>query len=247
MTSDADRAALAEIVRETAAYCLSRFDAAASPAVEVKGCRDFVSEVDRAAERIARARLSAVFPGIPIVGEELGGSPCERYFVVDPLDGTTNFLNGLPIWGVSMALMVEGRPVLAAIEAPALDLRMSARAADRPIGNLAFPTSQAALFAVGRNPTWSTLERQATETSLENAGATVVSLGSCAVSLALVAQGKLQGYVERRTRLWDCAAGMLLCETAGCRVRLVPDSNLATWTDISVECGSAFSTLLPVL
>lgn len=76
---------------------------------ERKGAGDYVTEVDRASERAIREVLGAG-PDIPVVGEEGGGEPGERYWVVDPLDGTTNYLHGFPVVGVSVALAVSDRP-----------------------------------------------------------------------------------------------------------------------------------------
>src|SRR6266513_2823142 len=73
--------------------------------VETKGAGDYVTEVDRASERAIGDLLAASTPDIPMIGEELGGAGSERYWVVDPLDGTTNFVHRFPVVGVSVALI----------------------------------------------------------------------------------------------------------------------------------------------
>ena len=85
-----------------------------------KGAGDYVTEVDRASENAIAAFLRNATSGIPVVGEEYGGSAGGRYWLVDPLDGTTNFVHGFPIVGVSVALVEEGRPMAGAIHAPFL-------------------------------------------------------------------------------------------------------------------------------
>lgn len=204
---------------EVARFCLAEFRRAMSPRFEEKSPRDYISVVDQAAEDLTRQRLRTAFPDVPILGEERGGTRGPRYWCIDPIDGTTNFLSGLPIWGVSIGMIVEGEPVLGAINAPALEIAIAgqcgltaARTGDR--------RNFGKLVAVGRNPSWETSERQRCEMALETAGYTVVSLGSTAVSLALVAQGDLAGYHEHRIYIWDCAAGMAICRAAGIPIRL---------------------------
>ena len=84
------------------------------------GPGDYVTEVDRRSERAIMTVLIEGAPDVPVVGEEEGGHRGERYWVVDPLDGTTNFLHGFPLVGVSVALVEHGRPVVGVVHAPFL-------------------------------------------------------------------------------------------------------------------------------
>ncbi|WP_172296002.1 inositol monophosphatase family protein [Pseudoruegeria sp. HB172150] len=240
MTADLLETA-SKVAGEVGTFCLARFQDGGSYNVSVKSARDFVSDVDMAAERLARDRLAATCPGIPVVGEEQGGTPGERYWLVDPLDGTTNFLSGLPFWGVSLALMEKGQPVLGAVTAPALGLHLcggpGGLECHGPLRGC--PHRFNALVAVGRNGNWSPSERAAWELQLERDGQTIVSLGSCAISLALVALGRLGGYVERRTRLWDCAAGEVLCRAAGREV-VLPGADKGLFVDVFAGAGTRF-------
>lgn len=97
-----------------------------APQPELKGRADYVTEADRAAERAIREILTAEEPGVAVVGEELGGEPASRYWLVDPLDGTVNFLHRFPIVGVSVALIEEGRPAAGAVHAPYMDTTFTA-------------------------------------------------------------------------------------------------------------------------
>src|SRR5207244_1317380 len=90
-------------------------------AAESKGAGDYVTAVDRESEDAIRSFLQTETPEIPVLAEEGGGDTGERYWTVDPLDGTTNFLHGFPIVGVSVALVEEGRPVAGAVLAPFRD------------------------------------------------------------------------------------------------------------------------------
>ncbi|MCJ7832371.1 MAG: inositol monophosphatase, partial [Actinobacteria bacterium] len=85
-----------------------------------KGEGDYVTEVDHAAEALISQMLTSDFPDIPIQAEEGGGSASERYWCVDPLDGTTNFIHGFPAVGVSIALIEDGRPTVGVVHAPFL-------------------------------------------------------------------------------------------------------------------------------
>src|SRR5437870_3724808 len=92
----------------------------ARSAPQAKGEGDYVTEVDRASERAITRLLARGSPEIPIVGEEEGGDTGPRYWVVDPLDGTTNYVHGFPVVGVSIALVEARRPILGVVHAPFL-------------------------------------------------------------------------------------------------------------------------------
>ena len=93
---------------------------------EVKSPGDYVTEVDRSAEQAAIRVLRAGAPDIAILAEESGGVRNDRMWVIDPVDGTTNFVRGFPVVGVSVALVEEGRPVVGAVIAPLLGEAWSA-------------------------------------------------------------------------------------------------------------------------
>ncbi|TYC77979.1 hypothetical protein FMN63_03710 [Stappia sp. BW2] len=225
-----------EVAEEVGAFCLSNWGHVDPADIEAKAPRDFVSTVDRKAEDIARDRLLHYYPDIPVVGEERGGKAEGTFWIVDPLDGTSNFLSGLPLWCVSIGLVREGVPVLGAIVAPAL--KFSVSATTQGSGDVTtispFPGGFNRCIAVGRNPGSSRARRETREVDLEEAGFTLVNLGSCALSLAFVATGRLGGYVEFGTRLWDCAAGAAICKAAARPLRL---GCIAEEFRIDIEAG----------
>jgi myo-inositol-1(or 4)-monophosphatase len=94
---------------------------------ESKGPNDWVTSVDRDAEAAALAILGMATPEIPLLGEESGGEGGERCWVVDPVDGTTNFVRGFPMVGVSVALMEAGEPTVGVVNAPEIGQRWTAR------------------------------------------------------------------------------------------------------------------------
>jgi myo-inositol-1(or 4)-monophosphatase len=192
---------------------------------ERKGAGDYVTEVDRTSEEAIREHLAGATPDIPVLAEEGGGSAGERYWAVDPLDGTTNFLIGLPVVAVSVALVQAGRPLVGAVQAPVLGLAFSAargqgawsgrerlhvseRPAERAIVATAFPFRKRSLFERYRPVLESVLAW----------GEDIRRAGAAALDLAWVAAGVLDGYFELNLSVWDVAAGAILVEEAGGRV-----------------------------
>ena len=224
------------VVDAIGAFCLDHFNAIGREDIAKKGPRDFVTHVDLEAEDIGRQLLHDLAPNVPVVGEERGGSIGTAYWILDPLDGTTNFLAGLPYWSVSLGYMEHRYPKAGVISIPAMRMTLSSADERRPTERgMGLGTSNG-LVAVGRNPLWAPKDRLAYETAIEEQGQTVVSLGSCAASIALVARGQLAGYVEKRTRLWDCAAGVAICRAAGLATTITaPDPQMC----VDVAVGSA--------
>ncbi|WP_372836702.1 inositol monophosphatase family protein [Puniceibacterium confluentis] len=195
--------------------------------VSMKGAGDFVSKADYAAEKILRDELMGARPTYGWLGEEseeVAGQDPTRRWVVDPLDGTTNFLHGLPHWCISIALEHKGQIVSGVVFDPAKDemfyaekgagawlndskrLRVSGRS--RMIE---------AVFATGvpfaaKKTLPATLQDLA-RLMPECAG--VRRWGAAALDLAYVAAGRYDGYWERELKLWDIAAGSLIAQEAG--------------------------------
>jgi myo-inositol-1(or 4)-monophosphatase len=196
------------------------------PVAEAKGAGDYVTDVDRASERAIREILGEGTPDIPVVGEEAGGRGGRRSWVVDPLDGTTNYLHGFPVVGVSVALVEEGRPTVGVVHAPFLgqtflgarglgarartggreaEARVSGRPVEQAVVGTGFPFRRKDLIprylatfeaSLGR---FEDLRRP----------------GAAALDLAWVATGAFEGFFELGLAQWDVAAGALLIEEAG--------------------------------
>ena len=195
--------------------------------VSMKGAGDFVSRADMEAERILREELMGARPNYGWLAEEGGeieGEDPTRRWIVDPLDGTTNFLHGLPHWAISIALEHKGQIVSAVIFDPAKDemfyaekgagawlndskrLRVSGRS--RMIEGV-FATGIP--FAAKR--TLPATLKDLARLMPECAG--VRRFGAAALDLAYVAAGRYDGYWERELHLWDIAAGALIVKEAG--------------------------------
>jgi myo-inositol-1(or 4)-monophosphatase len=195
--------------------------------VRSKGAGDYVTEVDRESEAAITALLGAETPGIPILAEEGGGTTGDRYWVVDPLDGTANFVHGFPIVGVSVALIQDGRPVAGCVHSPFLDqtfvgargggawlhqgdspgtrLRVSRRPVERAIVGTGFPFRRKDLLPRYLRAMTVALER------FED----LRRPGAAALDLAWVAAGVFDGFFELGLSSWDVAAGGLLIQEAG--------------------------------
>ncbi len=194
--------------------------------VSTKGAGDFVSRADIAAEKILKTELMGARPSYGWLAEEGGAEPGKdptRRWIVDPLDGTTNFLHGLPHWAVSIALEHKGEIVAGVVYDPAKDeaffaekgagawmndsrLRVSGR---HKMGEAIFATG---LPYGGRADLPETLQDLA---RLLPACAGVRRWGAAALDMAYVAAGRYDGFWERRLSPWDLAAGVIIVREAG--------------------------------
>jgi len=194
--------------------------------VREKGPGDWVSQADTASERAVRAVLEAAAPDIPVYGEEEGGDRAARGWLVDPLDGTANFLHGFPIVGVSVGLIDDGEPTVGVVHAPLLGDTYTARRGGgafcngRPLRVSDRPPSQAILA------TGTPFRAKRTRLSgylqvFEQALLSFEDLrraGAASLDLAWTATGSFDGYFEAALGPWDVAAGALLVREAGGRV-----------------------------
>ena len=189
---------------------------------------DLVTEMDARAEELIVGRLAAAFPDDSILAEERGSAPGRsgRRWIVDPLDGTTNYAHGLPIFSVSIALEVGRRVELGVAYNPSLDeLYVAERGRgatvnDQPLAVSTTTTLEQSLLTTG----FPYDIRDTRETNLSQYAAFAMRsrgvrrLGSAVLDLAWVASGRLDGFWELRLGPWDAAAGSLLVEEAGGRV-----------------------------
>lgn len=195
--------------------------------VSVKGPGDFVSAADRRSEKVLFEELSKARPGYGFIMEESGsveGTDKSHTWHVDPLDGTTNFLHGMPLFAISIGLERDGAIVAGVVYNPATDdmffaergqgaylnnrrLRVAAR---RDLGD--------ALIACGIPPLGHADEHPGFKSELAAALARVGNLrrlGAAALDLAYVAAGRFDAYWERGLKSWDIAAGALLVREGG--------------------------------
>jgi myo-inositol-1(or 4)-monophosphatase len=210
-----------------AARSLKRdFGEVANLQVSLKGPANFVSAADTRAEEILRTELLKARPGYGFVGEEGGnseGTDKTHTWVVDPLDGTTNFLHGIPHFAISIGLVREGVPIAALIHNPANDEFYTAERGkgaflnDRRIRVAARRQLSEAVVCCGLphlgRGDLALFRREFAVVQERVAG--LRRLGAAALDLAYIAAGRFDCYWERNLSAWDIAAGVLIVRESG--------------------------------
>ncbi|EIB98790.1 inositol monophosphatase [Enterobacteriaceae bacterium EKM102V] len=219
------RLAVAEAVaREGGATALSYFNRRETLVVETKyDLQDVVSIADRDVEQQIAAHLRAAFPDDGFLGEESGLQPgaSDYTWVVDPIDGTSPFLNGMPNWCVSVAVLRGDLPVIGVIFAPLYDecyvaaLGQGATLNGRRLAVDPARTLQNHVTGFGANSHVTPQQVGEIVAALLTAGGNFIRLGSGALMLAWVAAGRVVGYYEPYMHAWDCLAGYCLVKEAG--------------------------------
>jgi len=189
--------------------------------IELKGAQDLVSVADRDVERLLVAQLSAAFPDDAFLGEEHGHQGGGRIcWVIDPIDGTTNFVRGISFWCVSVGLLVDNVPTLGFVYDTIRDEMFAGRLGHGATCNgRAMQVSQAVLSRSRVNLGFSLKQSPERFTGvvqrLVAQGVEFARYGSAALSLAYVADGRLEGFWESRINSWDVCAGLVLATEAG--------------------------------
>lgn len=210
-----------------------------NPSVEKKGPIDLVTAADLAAEKQFRQLITARFPSHVVLGEEgaerggaVAGARCR--WIIDPLDGTTNFAHGLAIFCVSIALEIDGRVELGVVYDPvAEELYTAERGSGARLNGQHVHVSDRSeivdtLLCTGFPYTIREERRQQVEVFASFLGhaQAVRRLGSAALDLCYVAAGRFDGFWEEHLNPWDMAAGVLIVEEAGGRVTRYDDSQI---------------------
>lgn len=196
--------------------------------VTAKKDRDYASDLDVAIERAVREHLAEVTPDFGFLGEEEGthGATEGPTWVLDPVDGTSNLVHGLPLCGVSLALLDQGRPVVGVIDLPFLGERFTARAGDgarlngelikvSPARDLSEIMISIGDFATGPGVEDGNTRKLAIMGRLATRVERLRMLGSAAIDLAWVAAGRLGANVLLSNKPWDVSAGVIIAREAG--------------------------------
>jgi myo-inositol-1(or 4)-monophosphatase len=198
---------------------------------------DPVTIVDTETERLLRDRLAQLRPGEPVLGEEEGGSvhaePGQPLWVLDPIDGTVNFVYGLEAYAVSVGVQVDGRSVAGAVANVATGEVFSAA-----LGHGAWvrrgteltqlqctPVTDLSMALIGTGFAYERTSRIAQAKVLAQILPEIRDMrrvGSCALDLCMVAAGRLDAYFEDTVHVWDWAAGALVASEAGAVMELPP-------------------------
>lgn len=225
--------------------------------VSRKGPADFVSKADKRAEQVIHENLNRDRPGYSYLMEEAGeiaGSDKTHRFIIDPLDGTTNFLHGIPHFAISIALEreIDGNPrelVAGVIYNPITDEMFFAEkgkgafvndgtrgGGDRRLKPSRRDVFQDSLFATGipflGRPGHAKFLKELHQVMGASSG--VRRLGSAALDLAWTAAGRYDGFWERGLAAWDIAAGVLICQEAGLSVESLSEGDILESGDVIV-------------
>ncbi len=186
-----------------------------------------MSAADREVERLLKAHLLSAFPDDGFLGEEFGGAEREGVWVVDPIDGTGNFVRGIPLFGISIAFWRAGEPVAGVIYDPISGDLYAART-----GGGAFKNGRRiqvrnverlddAVIGIGFSTKADKAPMVEALRAFLEAGAEFRRLGAAVLCLAWVAEGRLDAFWHTSLNAWDALAGMVLVREAGGRVNHV--------------------------
>tara|TARA_B110000003_G_scaffold262843_1_gene285901 strand:- start:227 stop:985 length:759 start_codon:yes stop_codon:yes gene_type:complete len=191
--------------------------------VSIKGPSDFVSNADTKAEKIIIEELKNARPNYSIISEEDGSEinkDTQNVWIIDPIDGTTNFLHGIPHFAISIALKSKNEIVCGVIYDPIKDEMFYAeKNSGAYFNNHRIKVSKRknledCIFAMGGND----------EETLKNktiTNKTIRKSGSAALDMAYVAAGRYDGYFQKNLNLWDIAAGIIIVKEAGGQINTI--------------------------
>ncbi len=246
--------------RHAAAHAMARFSAPPEEKrIEFKGPTDLVTAADRETERILAEAVKERYLDHAFLGEEGGGTPGTEFrWIVDPIDGTTNFAHGLSWFALSIALERRGTVVAGVVFHPAANELFVAQKGNGAYvvdsggwNRLAVSRTDALTLALmgaglpntGDRAQWSPFLCRFAGLTQE-----IRVMGSAALHLAYVAAGRLDGFVEPALEVWDVAAGILLVEEAGGRVTdFDGQPPLVASGDVAASNGRLHSSILEVL
>ncbi|TPK19283.1 inositol monophosphatase [Mesorhizobium sp. B2-5-9] len=220
--------------------------------IESKGHQDLVSQADREVELFIRAAIAADYPQDGIIGEEhasVAGSTGHAW-IIDPIDGTANFVRGIPAWCVVIACARDGETIVGVIHEPSTGETFHGRLGGgafvngRPIKTSAATSLQEGSVGTGFSNRAEAENIAVLIKKILAEGGVFFRNASGALMLAYVASGRLLGYVEEHMNPWDCLAGMLLIEEAGGTVlKADPKTVLQRGTQIITGGKGVFSKL----
>jgi len=238
--------ALEPIIREAGALAARYFDRLSGLTIESKGHLDLVSEADREVEKLIGTRLRAAFPGDGIFGEEgvAEKSRTGRAWIVDPIDGTFNFLRGSDHWAVSIGLRDGTQPRFGAVYVPERDQLMiggpgqGVRLNGKALPKRAGLDRTKAACSVGFHPSIPTVEQtEALRFILDDARMTFRNTGSAVTGLIDVATGAVDGYLGLGISTWDLMAMVPILAELGAETTLDWDK-IALDDKLRFACGT---------
>ena len=243
------------IVKSAGALALKFFQDLANLDVEKKGHQDFVSRADKEVELYIRTGLERAFPHDCIVGEEHDTKTGNSGFtwVIDPIDGTNNFINGIPAWTIVLAGVCDDKTQIGIIfDACHDECFVAISGMGSRVNNMVLQKLSASLLTDGSvgvgfsNRVKTRGVNKAVEKILD-AGGMFHRNASGALSLAYVADGRLLGYTEEHMNAWDCLAGQLLVAEVGGGVEIQSaDTMITQGGRVVVGAPGVFEVLIAI-
>ncbi len=249
----------AEVVRETGQWILQQSSQFTSSDIIYKGTSDLVSFVDQQAEAKLKLGLSAIFPEAQFIAEETSSNYAEvgdgYYWVIDPLDGTTNFLHKLPVFAVSVGLIYQKQPILGLIYEPNRDELFTAAKGNgahlngKPINVSPENSLSKSLLATGFPYYDFSYQDRYLDLlkELMRSSHGLRRMGAAAIDLAYTACGRFEGFFEANLKPWDVAAGKIIIEEAGGTVTNFSGGQDVIFTGEIIGAGPIFSEFLGTL
>ena len=211
---------------EAGKVALEYFKSIDTLTIEKKGHQDLVSDADKNVETLIRDAIFKKFPDDGIVGEEHGNvESCSGYtWVIDPIDGTANFVRGIPAWCVVLAVVFDAKTKIGVIFDPVHNELYAASAGngaflnDRPMRVAETEGLHDGSIAISYSPRSGMEHILRFMKLLSKERGAFIRVASGALSLAYVASGRVNGFAEHHMNAWDCLAGQLLIKEAGGRI-----------------------------
>ncbi len=228
--------------------------------IEEKGTSDYVTEVDLKVQEYIESKLTEIYPDIQFMGEEKSSEDIDfagKFWVLDPIDGTTNLIHDYKQISISLGLVVDREVVLGFVYNPFTDeMFVAQKGKGTYLNNKRVYVSNAktlseSLISVGTSPYEKELGEYNFKIILDvfMKCEDIRRLGSAALDLAYTACGRTEGFFEKRLKLWDYAAGMLLVKEAGGKVTDYSDYDLGLniTSEVLASNGKIHGELLDIL
>lgn len=260
---DTDAQHLLAIAKDATAAASELVRSHAPQTLIFKGDRDVTSDVDLTVEKLMRDLLHKQTPGAEFFGEEEGGSDPSKsdrlHWVLDPIDGTINFIHGVPLCAISLSLVRRGQVLAAVIDLPFLNAQYSAllgrgsyvnnqRLHVSSTGQLNSALVSIDQFAFGEDAQRKNLVRHSLMKHLAPRVQRIRMLGTSAIDLAWTAHGRLDACIMLGNKPWDTSAGILIAQEAGARVLDLDGSNHSAYSSATIAVTPALENdLMPIL
>ena len=221
---------LRELVKEANNLSIKKFD------TTIKGGEsDLVTSLDLEIEKFLIDEIKKQYPNFDIVSEEFNtnNKVTEKCFIIDPIDGTINFANNLPLWGIQIACIENGKTVASVISLPRIDEfyyadETGAYLNDKKISVNEIPIKNA-LYAIDGNNNLPSMQRMRKYSSNRR------NFGGVCISMAFVASGRLHGAVFRSNKPWDYEPGLFICKMAGASIKSINGFHAAAMNEEFLE------------